>query len=76
LGPVRELAWLGIRLTVGKRYVGQGPIIASAARDGPLSRFVVEVMTRGDADPVGIQLTGDKPVQIRIDLIRQPRELD
>jgi hypothetical protein len=37
---------------------------------------VVEVMTRGDADPVGIQLTGDKPVQIRIDSIRQPRELD
>ncbi len=54
LGPVRELPWLGIRLTVGKRYVRQGLFVASAAGDGSLSGFVVEVMTRGDADPVGI----------------------
>ncbi len=54
LGPVRELPWLGIRLAVGKRYVRQGLFVASTAGDGSLSGFVVEVMTRGDAEPVGI----------------------
>ena len=54
LGPVRELPWLGISLAVGKRYVRQGLFVASGAGDGSLSGFMVEVMTRGDADPVGI----------------------
>ena len=53
IGPVRDLLRLGIRLTVGKRYVRQGLLVASTARDGALPGFMVEVMTRGDADPVG-----------------------
>jgi hypothetical protein len=39
LGPVRELRWLGIRLTVGKRNVRQGLFVATTAGDGPLSGF-------------------------------------
>jgi hypothetical protein len=70
------LPWLGIRLAVGKRYVRQGLFVASTTGDGSLSGFVVEVMARGDADPVGIQRTGDKPVKISIDSIRQPGKLD
>src|ERR1700722_5776561 len=54
LGPVRKLPWLGIRLAVGKRYVRQGLFVASTARDGSLPGFVVEVMTCGDAGPVGV----------------------
>ena len=76
LGPVRQLPWLGIRLAVGKRYVRQGLFVAGPTGDGSLPGFVVEVMTRRDADPVRIQLTGDKPVKIRIDPICQPGQLD
>jgi hypothetical protein len=54
LGPDRELRWLGIRLTVGKRYVRQGLFVTIAAGDGPLPGFVVQVVKRRDANPVGI----------------------
>ena len=67
---------LGVCLAVRKRNVRQYLLIVGLGRGWPLPGCVVEVMTRGNADPVGIWLTGNQPVKVGTNLLRKPGKLN
>ncbi len=79
IGALRKgrcLLRFGVGLPVREGDVAQHLLVGIASGYVPMTRRVVEPVTRGDDEPMWVRLSGDQPMDVRIQQVGQARQLD